>query len=244
MSDLEYPRTNYEKMWESFNSYWFSSNPEEMDILWKEILDIARTGESGIDERRENCFLHMLVSKQDAPLSVSFFEALTPVSKKQSLVWCDYRNNEGNTVLMNASAYGRNELVDSILSFGCDLDQGDEEGNRPLLYAAGSGNVVGLKALLDAGACPNTANDEGRTPLMEVCKLGPGLKNAKAIEMLLAYGAHTHYEDDDRTALDLAQDSGHQAAFNLISRHNAALCADGLQKGTPPAPRKPRSHRL
>lgn len=76
----------------------------------------------------------------------------------------DWPNAEFQTPLMVAVAHGNDPIVNLLLDFGADVEQGDESGTRPLHMAAARGHVKVLRTLVDRGADTATKNKLGWTP--------------------------------------------------------------------------------
>ena len=71
----------------------------------------------------------------------------------------------GSTPLHVASAYGRFEVVQTLLAAGANAKESNEMGECGLEFATIANRRDIVKALLDAGADPNFRNELGRTPL-------------------------------------------------------------------------------
>ena len=71
----------------------------------------------------------------------------------------------GSTPLHVASAFGRLEVVQTLLAAGANAKESNEMGECGLEFATIYNKLDIVKALLDAGADPNFRNEYGRTPL-------------------------------------------------------------------------------
>ncbi len=143
-------------------------------------------------------------------------------------------NRAGRTPLMFAAESGRTDVVRAVLGRGADLAATDEEGWTALKLAAyeGRADVVSLLAgkveqstldqvllvasfkgdpavidqLLNHGAYINTRSPQNLTPLMIAAQAG----HRDAVRLLLQNQANPYALDDsERTAANLAEESGH-----------------------------------
>jgi ankyrin repeat protein len=79
---------------------------------------------------------------------------------KANIEWChrsgscnlDARNEHGETVLFNAIAAKRTELVKLLLDAGASANVADNAGSTPIFVAVLTGNLDVVKALIAAGA--------------------------------------------------------------------------------------------
>ncbi len=74
-------------------------------------------------------------------------------------------DEQGQTLLMAASAAGHARVVTFLLGAHLDTNQRDRAERTALFYAAEQGRDSIIEALLDAGANPNVADRNGDTPL-------------------------------------------------------------------------------
>lgn len=72
-------------------------------------------------------------------------------------------NKYGCTVLMLAAAFGKTEMVHSIISAGADVNARDNNGNTALIMAAILGKTENADVLIKAGADVNARNNDGKT---------------------------------------------------------------------------------
>lgn len=91
----------------------------------------------------------------------------------------------GNTPLIFAARYGRNDEVRFLIERGADVNARSRTGGTPLREAVNKMDAETVRLLLDAGAEVDVKDSEGETALFYAVRHGflPGL------EMLLAHGA-------------------------------------------------------
>ncbi len=75
------------------------------------------------------------------------------------------RTREGKTVLHNAVARKRKDVIDLLLKRGGDINSRDKYGYTPLHWAVSSKSKEMVQLLVDHGADVNARNLQGKTPL-------------------------------------------------------------------------------
>ena len=94
----------------------------------------------------------------------------------------------------------------------------------PLLLAAGEGRLDAVRYLLDQGADVNARDERGRSALTEAAFNG----NASVIKELIIRGAELNALSDAGTALDIAINTKHEDAVELL-RHYGAKSASNVR---------------
>jgi ankyrin repeat protein/ketosteroid isomerase-like protein/muconolactone delta-isomerase len=110
------------------------------------------------------------------------------------------RWENGMTLLMLASGYGIEELVDALISVGADVNAVDKFGGASSIHKACQGGHLSiLKKLLAAGAFINaTVHTTGHTPLVEAA----WYKMVDCAEYLLASNANTEIKTNYGFTID------------------------------------------
>jgi len=92
----------------------------------------------------------------------------------------------------------------------------------PLFLAAGEGRVDAVRYLLDQGADVNARDERGRSALTEAAFNG----NVSVIKELVLRGAELNALSDEGTALDIAVNTNHAAAIELLKHYGAKSASD------------------
>lgn len=92
----------------------------------------------------------------------------------------------------------------------------------PLLLAAGEGRLAAVRYLLDQGADVNARDERGRSALTEAAFNG----NASVIKELILRGADLNALSDEGTALDIAINTNHAEAVELLKHYGARGARD------------------
>jgi hypothetical protein len=203
---------------------------------------VGRTAEflakEGIDSKggTESAALRMAIALGNEAIAKLLLDAGAPVNPATKLLW---------SPLGEAGHRGRIGIMRLLLKKGADVDDLDRRG-ATYLASYGFFNTRVMKLLLEAHANPN-ARDEGETALMHASFYGyedavklliqyhadvnlvdhkgrTALMHAAsgeyvdAIPLLLAAGANPNARDSQgKTALDIAKDSKHRIAEELLS---------------------------
>jgi ankyrin repeat protein len=117
----------------------------------------------------------------------------------------------GNTTLHSAVCLGDNvEVVDTLLSFGANIEWVDHLGRTPLYDACFSGYKKSVKRLLAAGAKTDIVDEDDKTPLMTASKVS-------IVKLLLLHGADPNHTSDSRTALHCAMAEDRVAICRMLA---------------------------
>ena len=120
----------------------------------------------------------------------------------------DERSPDGFSALHLAAFFGRPEVARLLLARGADPNLWATGGLhvQPLHSAVAGGHQAVAEMLIEAGAEVGSVQDGGFTPLMGAAQNGL----AATVALLLAHGADPKaYDQDIRTAADLADRAGH-----------------------------------
>jgi ankyrin repeat protein len=149
------------------------------------------------------------------------------------------RDGRGYTPLLKAVVWDRISIVEALLTGRADVNASDELGKTPLHHAAQDGRNLIAEMLLANGAKINASDKYRRTPLHLVAAStweGKGSGYEKLLGLLLANGADVNALEDEngRTSLHLAAESGELRAVELLLAKGADLDALDKKGKTPP----------
>jgi ankyrin repeat protein len=95
-------------------------------------------------------------------------------------------------------------------------------GCAPLLLAASEGRLDAVRYLLDQGADVNARDERGRSALTEAAFNG----NASVIKELILRGAELNALSNEGTALDIAINTKHGEAVDLLKHYGAKSASE------------------
>lgn len=162
----------------------------------------------------------------------------------ESGVPVDTRDKFYKTSLMVAAAEGNFELCEYLLNQGADPNVRDNFKWTALHHAAHCGQVDVVHLLLLSEADGNALTWNGGTPLMRAIMSG----NIEVVRFLLDCGVNlTHFNKQEKQALDIAEDWAGAAIYNLVKEYKEKNTkpgkkgAAGKDKAGPPKaePNKP-----
>lgn len=113
----------------------------------------------------------------------------------------EHRVHNGMTALMTAALQGEQQIVESLIESGCDVNSVNDDQNNALWFAAVSENIEILNLLVKAGIDIDNANINGATTLIYATSSG----KFTVVKTLVEAGADIlHVTADGFNALDLA----------------------------------------
>ncbi len=119
----------------------------------------------------------------------------------------DCQNNGGDTALMHASYFAHKEIIDLLLTHGCDVHLKNKRGWTALLYAASNGHKEVCELLISRGCAIDHKNGLGYTAFLKAA--GNGHK--EVCELLNAHGCDVLAQSGDGSdALIAAARNGHR----------------------------------
>ncbi len=133
------------------------------------------------------------------------------------------RDDEGETPLMRAAAFGQSETFKLLLERGAKINVRDRGGLTPLIAAACSCAIATMnstydimKILLEKGANVNARTRDGKTALI----MAAGSPDDSAsVKLLLNWGADPMAKDNEgKTAMTFAKDNWDPKKVELLKR--------------------------
>ena len=117
----------------------------------------------------------------------------------------NFRNHNGDTLLMLAAYHGHAEAVKVLLEFKADPLIANDKNQLPIAGAAFKGDLAVVKALVEAGAEIEGSSFDGRTALM----MAAMFNRVEIVDYLISKGADPKAKDANGvTALDAARTMG------------------------------------
>jgi ankyrin repeat protein len=133
----------------------------------------------------------------------------------------EYRDEAGNTLLMQAVMYGNAEVVKLLLERGADPNATNKGGATALMRAAG--NYEKTQLLLEKGANVNARSALGNSPLILAARTP---RSAKTVELLLKAGAAVNATNGfGASPLMAAAASGDFDAVKILVKNGADVNA-------------------
>lgn len=126
----------------------------------------------------------------------------------------DACNERGDTFLLLASYYAREDCVKMLINRSAQIDLANSKGQRPLTGACFKGYLAIVKLLIEAGARLEENNPEIKTPLM----FAASYEHVAIVRFLLDTGANAKAKTaDGKTALDLARDNLAHGVVDILA---------------------------
>ena len=144
------------------------------------------------------------ISRSRAPLSVEHIMVQGKIQELMKTIdysKLDGRSQSGFTMLHHAAKENKPEIIEFLMSSGCDINVEDDEQQTPLHKAAIFGGVESIQLLLEKGADVDKVDNNGHTPLHIAIISGGDIEVVKA---LLTKADVQITEDDGENALHLA----------------------------------------
>ena len=143
------------------------------------------------------------------------------------------KSHQGFTLLHHAAKENKSEIIEFLLSKGCDIDADDDDGQTALHKAAMFGRARAAKALIENGADVNKRDDFGNTPL-HVAIISGG--DVKVIETLIAKANLCVKNKKGQNALHVAVKHHKIDTIKLILNHPkiTAVISDPDDEGYTP----------
>ena len=143
------------------------------------------------------------------------------------------KSQRGFTLLHHAAKENRAEIIEFLVSKGCDIDADDDDEQTALHKAAMFGRSEAAKALLKSGADVNKGDGNGNTPLHIAINSGGDIK---VIESLITKADPSIKNNKGRNALHVAVKYHKIDTIKLILNHPhiSTIISDSDDEGYTP----------
>jgi serine/threonine-protein phosphatase 6 regulatory ankyrin repeat subunit B len=210
-----------------------SANSDEQGIARRvRIVDLLLDKGAALEARSRS-----MVTWQPTPLLLAIHNGATPLALRLIERGADVNVHTGSiggdprqlSALMWASGAGQTEVVQALLTKRAEVEWRNEFGNSALSETAvgksGASQGAVAQALLAAGAQVDAVNRYQRTPLMLAARQVYGADSG-FVRRLLDSGAQVNLTDEDgRTALMYASESGQLQTARMLIERGASLVA-------------------
>ncbi|MEE9302654.1 MAG: ankyrin repeat domain-containing protein [Thiotrichaceae bacterium] len=119
-----------------------------------------------------------------------------------------------NATLFQASEQGDTDLILQMIGQGANISSANTNGETALHSAAAHNQLDAARILIENGADVNSRTVLGWTPLHSAARFGA----ENVITLLIQFGSLTQLRNnDDKSALDLARQAGHQRVIGVLT---------------------------
>ena len=144
---------------------------------------------------------------------------LSELKKRIDLTQLDHKYQFGFTLLHYATKENRVEVIEYLVSIGCDINAADDDKQTPLHKSVMLGHTESVKLLIDKGANVNKVDNNGNTPLHVAIINGGDFCTVKA---LFEKANLAIQNNDDQNVLHVAVRHHKVDSINLILNHTQA----------------------
>ena len=137
--------------------------------------------------------------------------------KENSISDIDHKYQFGFTLLHYAAKENRVEVIEYLVTSGCDINAVDDDGQTPLHKSAMFGHQQSVQLLIDKGADVNKVDINGNTPLHVVIMSGGDFGIIKA---LIQKADPSIQNNDDQNVLHVAVRYHKVDSIDLILKQN------------------------
>ena len=115
------------------------------------------------------------------PVELAAEGNLTELTTTINILDIDHKYQFGFTLLHYAAKENRVEVIEYLVTSGCDVNAVDDDGQTPLYKSAMFGHQQSVQLLIDKGADVNKVDNNGNTPLHVAIMSGGGFNIIKAL---------------------------------------------------------------
>ncbi|OUM59376.1 hypothetical protein PIROE2DRAFT_63812 [Piromyces sp. E2] len=125
--------------------------------------------------------------------------------------------------MIQLSEFNNNELFNSLIDKGFDINIKNNYGSSPLMKACETGNYREVQYLVENNADVNHQNDIKNTPLIYASERG----NIDIVKYLVEHGANINIKSKcGDTAISVAYDHHHYSIVKYLIEHGANINSD------------------
>jgi ankyrin repeat protein len=185
---------------------------------YKEIAEMLLDRGANVNEKEFSSGLTSLMYASFCPSN--HFEIVELLLSRGAHI--DEKSNSGSNCLIDASKFGRRDMMEFLLNRGAGINECDIEGVSSLMHASKYGHKEIVETLLARGAnISQKASEKGWTALFFASLKGC----EETTEILLDRFANPNEKDNDgRTPLIVACYQGHKEVVKLLLVRGANIC--------------------
>lgn len=140
---------------------------------------------------------------------------------------CKEGGSSERTLLFHAADRGCDNIVETLLAAGADVDHESGSKNTAIMVAADNGHTNIIRLLIHAGANVDHTNMFERTAIIHAARHG----HSKAVKTLVAAGANIDHKDKEGyTALMWASQNGYSDVVKVLIEANADVSKRNHEK--------------
>ena len=121
------------------------------------------------------------MKKLSQPVELASEGSISDWTKTIDVSQINHKYQFGFTLLHYAAKENRLEVIEYLVSNGCDINAVDDEGQTPLHKSTAFGQAESVKLLIDKGANVNQIDNNGNTPLHVVIMTGGDFNIVKVL---------------------------------------------------------------
>ncbi len=133
-------------------------------------------------------------------------------------------NKNGASLLMEAIAYGKNDIADFLINSGIDINIQDKAGFSALHYAVWWKNLPIIKTLIKNGANVNQVDKKGNSPLWYSLTLYRNETDLDIVKELMIHGSNPYGMNIfGRSPMAFAQELNEEIILKVLSNNEVVL---------------------
>ena len=185
------------------------------------MMEVKISENQELDDRQSLIIANKSIKKIKLlqPVQIVAEGNLIELKKVIDVLQIDHKYQFGFTLLHYAAKENRLEVIEYLVSSGCDINAVDDDGQTPLHKSAMLGHTESVKLLTDKGANVNQIDNNGDTPIHVVIISGGDFDIVKALIEKANLGIQNN---DDQNVLHVAVRYHKVDSINLILNHKQA----------------------